>query len=96
MTTTNDISNSQSEIRNPKSGADRRCNNITDQDIITWHLEEYQAGDSLTEVAHRHGIGRVYLSNRFKRLGLPVAHKVEFRRYTLPDSDVIPSDARNP
>ena len=67
-----------------------------DEEIIRWHIEYYQQGETLKQIGKRFGYTRWEVSKAFKRLNLPIARKIEHRQYTPPDDDVIPSEARNP
>ena len=44
-----------------------------------WHIDYYQAGYSIKEVAELAGVGRNRLTRRWRELGLPVSRKVEER-----------------
>jgi hypothetical protein len=41
-----------------------------------WHIDYYQAGYSIKEVAELAGVGRNRLTRRWRELGLPVSRKV--------------------
>ena len=58
---------------------------FTDEEIIRWHVEYYQKGESMSKIADRYGIDRRFVSRRFKALGLPIAYFVEHRAYTPPN-----------
>jgi AraC-like DNA-binding protein len=70
-------------FRDPKDR--RRRREVSDEEILRWHIDYYQQGKSLAWLAKKFCLHRGYLSDRFKKLGLPISHYVERRAYTPPD-----------
>ena len=74
-----------SAIRNPKSKIDRRRRReLPDDEIINIHVNYYQTGSHIRDLARLFEIDYRHLSQRFKDLNLPIARNVEFRCYRPP------------
>ena len=65
--------------RQAELNARRRKPEIAAELARLWHVDFYQAGLSVTEVAEMAGVSRNRLTRRWKELGLPISRKVEER-----------------
>ena len=65
--------------RQAELNARRRLPEIPADLARQWHIDFYQAGLSIMEVAEKVGVGRNRLTRRWKELRLPVSRKVEER-----------------
>ena len=52
-----------------------------------WHIDYYQAGYSIKEVAELAGVGRNRLTRRWRELGLPVSRRVEERAWRAEENE---------
>ena len=67
--------------RQAELNARRRLPEIPAELARQWHIDYYQAGLSIKDVAEIAGVGRNRLSRRWKELGLPVSRRVEERAW---------------